>query len=88
MEADGPAVSVTVLLFGPLRERVGQGAIRLDVPEGATTRALLDVLAARYESIRRFRSHLRLAVNGSYTTAETALRAGDEVALITPTSGG
>jgi molybdopterin converting factor subunit 1 len=82
------AVRVNVLLFSVLREEVGESTLSLDVPSGCTGGALLDQLAADYPAIHRFREHTRLAVNASYVAEDVVLQDGDEVALITPTSGG
>ena len=82
------AVRVTVLLFSVLREEVGESTLSLEVPSGCTGGALLDQLAADYPAIHRFREHTRLAVNATYSSEDVVLQDGDEVALITPTSGG
>jgi molybdopterin converting factor small subunit len=83
-----PLITVSVLLFGPLRERVGEGMLAMEVAAGTTTTVLLDRLAEAFAPIGPYREHVRLAVNGQYVKGEIALRDGDEVALITPTSGG
>lgn len=82
------ALHVTVLLFSVLREEVGESTLSLDVPSGSTGGSLLDQLAAEHPAIHRFREHIRLAVNASYVSEDVVLQDGDEVALITPTSGG
>jgi len=82
------AVRVTVLLFSVLREEVGESTLAPDVPFDSTGGALLDQLAAEHPAIHRFRKHIRLAVNALYVSEDVVLQDGDEVALITPTSGG
>ena len=86
--ASPSVVRVRVLLFSVLRERVGQDTLELDVPEGMTGAELLDQLAEAHDVIRAYRAHIRLAVNAAYADAAVALMEGDEIALITPTSGG
>ena len=83
-----PAVRVTVLLFSVLRDRVGEDTLALDVPEGTTGAELLDQLAEAHEAIDAYRAHIRLAVNAAYAEESVTLCKGDEIALITPTSGG
>lgn len=39
-------------------------------------------------AIADFRSTIRLAVNGVYAESDTLIEPGDEVAVITPVSGG
>jgi molybdopterin converting factor subunit 1 len=81
-------VRVQVLLFSVLRDRVGTDALPVSLDTPATGTDLLDQLVAEYPSIEAYRSVVRLAVNQSYVPADTRLHDGDEVALITPVSGG
>lgn len=86
---DAPsALSVHVLLFAALREGVGRGELAVTLPAGSTGVDLLDRLAAAHDAVARHRPVLRLAVNRRYAPLDTALTDGDEVALITPVSGG
>jgi molybdopterin converting factor small subunit len=80
--------TVRVLLFSVLREGVGAGELVVPLAAGATGTALLDGLAAEHTVIARHRGVVRLAVNRCYVPLDTALADGDEVALITPVSGG
>ena len=88
MSAAPPAVSVRVLLFATLRDAVGRGEVVVGLAAGATGADLLDRLGAEHEAVARHRPVVRLAVNRRYVPTETALADGDEVALITPVSGG
>jgi molybdopterin synthase sulfur carrier subunit len=81
-------IRVRVLLFSVLRERVGQDTLAFDMTEGTTGGEMLDRLAEMHEAIRAYRSHIRLAVNAAYADEAVELNDGDEIALITPTSGG
>lgn len=79
---------VQVLLFSVLRDRVGTDALSVSLDASATGTDLLNRLAAQHPSIDEYRSVVRLAVNQSYVPVGTRLHDGDEVALITPVSGG
>jgi len=81
-------VRVQVLLFSVLRDRVGTDALSVSLDPPATGTDLLDQLATAHPAIEEHRSVVRLAVNQSYVSADTRLHDGDEVALITPVSGG
>ncbi len=72
-----------VRLFAILRERAGAEELELELPEGARVRDVLDRVAALAEGVP-----LVLAVNREYADGEARLRAGDELALIPPVSGG
>ncbi len=81
-------VSIRVLLFDVLRREVGASEVAATLPAGATGADLLDQLADAHEAVARHRPVVRLAVNRRYVPLATALDDGDEVALITPVSGG
>ncbi len=83
-----PDLSLRVLLFDVLRREVGASELAATMPAGATAGDLLDRLAEAHAPVARHRPVVRLAVNRRYAPAETALADGDEVALITPVSGG
>jgi MoaE-MoaD fusion protein len=76
-------VVVTIRLFAMLRERAGASEIELELPEGARVRDALDRLDDLAGGLP-----LVMAVNRDYADAEAELRAGDELALIPPVSGG
>ena len=80
-------MTLRVLLFDTLRQSLGP-EVAADVPTGATGSDLLDCLAADHPAIAEHRPTIRLAVNLRYAPLATVLREGDEVALITPVSGG
>ena len=81
-------MTVRVLLFAALREAVGTGELRVSLARESTGSDLLDTLGAEHPEIARQRPFLRLAVNRRYVRGDVALGDGDEVALITPVSGG
>ena len=81
-------VGVRVLLFSVLRERVGAGEVAVSLPSPATGETLLDRLIERYPALADFRPVVRLAVNQRYVPLATSLHDGDDVALLTPMSGG
>lgn len=81
-------MTVRVLLFDVLRREIGAEAVEASVPAGASGADLLDALAAAHAPVGRYRPTIRLAVNHRYVPLATPIGADDEVALITPVSGG
>lgn len=84
-------MKITVRYFAQLRERAGRGSEVVELRDGETSvLALREQLAERTPSLRGALcgAHLLVAVNREYATPETALRDGDEVALLPPVSGG
>ncbi|MCW3040388.1 MAG: molybdopterin converting factor, subunit 1 [Solirubrobacterales bacterium] len=74
---------MNVRLFAVLRQRAGTGAIELELPDDARVRDALDALGTLTDGVPCV-----LAVNREYAPDEHVLRAGDELALIPPVSGG
>ena len=74
---------VTVRLFAALRERAGAGKRELELPPGATAGDVFAALGIGAEP-----AGLSYAVNREYAERTLELHDGDEVALITPVSGG
>ncbi len=81
-------VEVRVLLFSVLRDLVGTGDLTLRLPVPARGEDLIDWLSIDYPALRVYRAVTRIAVNEAYVPPFTELRDGDEIALITPVSGG
>jgi molybdopterin synthase sulfur carrier subunit len=71
-------MTVTVLLFAHLRDRLG-GSVVVELPDGGTVADLRR--AAPLDGCR-------VAVNHAFADDDRVISAGDEVAAIPPVSGG
>jgi molybdopterin converting factor subunit 1 len=76
-------MQVRVRLFAGLRERAGVGEVQLELPEGALVGDALDRMRGLTDGVP-----VVMAVNREYAAPAQVLRAGDEIALIPPVSGG
>ncbi len=85
---DAQTIRVTVRLFSVLREKIGRRTLEMALGAPATAADLLKRLAKEHPAVGAYGSALRLAVNAAYAPPSTPLADGDEVALITPVSGG
>lgn len=85
---NAPQLQLRILLFSILRERLGQPELEVSVPAPITGGQLLDYLAEQYPTVASYRSVIRLAVNQTYAPETIELHEHDEIALITPVSGG
>lgn len=74
---------VRVRLFAALRERAGHDELELELPDGALVADALDRLQALTGDLNAV-----MAVNREYASPDSALQAGDELAIIPPVSGG
>lgn len=83
---------IELLYFAWVRERIGKDGEQIELPAGAATVAgLLDALQARgdgYAAAFGERDRLRVAVNQTFAPLDAPVRAGDEVAIFPPVTGG
>lgn len=79
---------VRVRLFAGTREAVGSASLDLDVPEGARVDDALTLLCRAHPALARYRGHALYAVDGTFVPTSQALRAGAELAIMPPVSGG
>lgn len=81
-------MTVRILLFAGLRERLRSDWVELELPEGVTVAQLLTALGDRHPALRELLPPCRVAVEQEFVGPEHPVRAGDEVAVIPPVSGG
>ena len=89
-------VSVTVLLFAALKDRLGESRIQIQLEKNTfdSSLSLLTHLVSTVErlgGIKEFESQLAIAINEEYKTEEDGsivLNSGDRIALIPPITGG
>lgn len=81
-------MKVRVLFFGPARDFAPKDGVELDIPEGASVKDALQKLVEKFPTLKDPLARWRIAVNAEYADLTTALKDGDEMALIPPVSGG
>jgi molybdopterin converting factor subunit 1 len=83
-------MKITVLCFAMAREIVDAPELRVELPDGATSRDLVAHLVQQHPKLEALFRSCVLAVNQEYVQLGEAvpLCQGDEVAIIPPLSGG
>jgi molybdopterin synthase catalytic subunit len=82
-------MEVEVRLFAVCRERAGRDRLTVELgAEGATVARLLEAVEAAEPALASVLPAVRVAVNHTFVKPDAPVRAGDEVALIPPVSGG
>jgi molybdopterin converting factor small subunit len=75
-------------MFGPARDCVGGTACEVDVALPATVDELVAALSAANTGLRDLLPHCAIAVGDELVERDFVVRAGDEVAVLPPVSGG
>jgi molybdopterin converting factor subunit 1 len=83
-----PNLRVRVLFFGRVRELAGMAEESIDMPSGATLTDLFDYYQKRFPPLTGFRSSLVASRNEEFSSWDTPLSSGDEIAFLPPVSGG
>lgn len=85
-------MTVELLYFAWVRERIGRAAEQIVLPEGVgTVGSLLDHLRARgggYAEALTETARIRCAVNQDFANTESRIASGDEIAIFPPITGG
>jgi len=79
---------VRVLFFGILKDIVGKAEETVEIPPETTLKALFDRYAGRVATLSDKRPSILFARNQEFSTPDTVLTEGDEVAFLPPVSGG
>lgn len=85
---DSNKITIHIQWFSVLAEERGTRSELLAIEPGCSGKELIDSLAADFPKLGQYRKHVRLAVNQNYEDENVILGDGDEVAFITPVSGG
>jgi len=81
-------VRVRVHLFARYREAAGQEQVDLDLPDGGTVDTAWKAVVTRHPQLAQYRPYTLFAVGHDYVEADHILKAGDELLLFPPVSGG
>jgi len=81
-------LKVQVLYFAQARERAGRSTESLDVADGGRLTEVLAAIRRAHPELDPLWDHLAIAVDGVLAPADAVLRAGAEIALLPPVSGG
>lgn len=83
-----PLITIQVLLFAQLKDRLGQSELSVTLPIGAKGQNLMEALSEREPSVKPLLKVCRLAVGQEYVSWDFSLQEGEEAAVIPPVSGG
>jgi molybdopterin synthase catalytic subunit len=81
-------MKVAVRLFARYREAAGRDHVELELPEGGTVESAWEAVARRFPVLQPYRPFTLFALGTDYVSSTHPLRAGDEICLFPPVSGG
>lgn len=77
-----------IKLFATLKDRAGAADITVRTPDALTVRQLREIVAQQFPALAALMTQTLVAVNQEFAFNDDMVRAGDEVALFPPVSGG
>lgn len=81
-------ITLEVRLFATLKSKVGTDRVQITIEEPATLTTLIQAMSEAYPSAAQNLTASVAAINHDFAFADTPIKAGDEVALFPPVSGG
>lgn len=81
-------INIKTLYFSVLKEITQSTGEDIAMEKNQTGADLMAHLISKYPELDKYKNHIRLAINEEYQPISTVLQDQDEVALITPVSGG
>ena len=81
-------ITIKVKLFAAYQEACGVPELQLEVERDAAVALVRDRLIEEHPQLTQWRDLTRFGVNLQFVEPDYPLRAGDEVVLIPPVSGG
>lgn len=79
---------IKIRLFSYLKEKLGTSEIEIEVSSISTVQDVMKVLEESYADLAQMKPFIRFAINQEYAALQDEIKGGDELALITPVSGG
>jgi molybdopterin converting factor small subunit len=81
-------MNVHVQFFSRLRELAGVSEMELEIPEGTTAAALLDILYSRTPALRDWDKSILVAAGVEFVGRDYILRPEDQISIMPPVQGG
>ena len=81
-------MKLRVKFFASYKEALGRDELDLELEDNSTVSDLIENLRNDHPKLGNLLETLVVSVNLEYATYDTKLKAGDEVALLPPVSGG
>jgi molybdopterin converting factor subunit 1 len=81
-------MKVRILFFGVLKDLVGRSSDELTLPDEARAGDVIEHYGSRDAVLKDMLGSIAISVNQEYARSDAKLKAGDEIALLPPVSGG
>jgi len=80
-------MQIKILLFGILRDVIGENKLVIEIDLGSSLEKLKQELTDTYPKLHQYKNY-SIAVNEAYAESDYVIKENDVVALIPPVSGG
>lgn len=85
---DGLVPSLTIMLFGPLKDLAAARSITIDLPAGATAADALRAAVTAMPSLAPWQNSVAVADDKAYLRTDEPIGTRSTISLIPPVSGG
>ena len=82
------SMSIKILYFASLRERIGRGSDTIEMNDAANNPMCVMDAWKQATGLDELADNLLIAINQEYTSADAIVKDGDELAFFPPVTGG
>ena len=79
---------IKVLFFASLKDIVGTAIIEMELRENTLVKTIFETLKNQFPKLATYEPVILVAINQEYSSFESRVSSGDEVAFFPPVSGG
>ena len=79
---------IKILFFASLKDIVGMAMIEMDIRENTSVKTIFETLKNQFPKLETYEPVILIAINQEYSSFESRVSSGDEVAFFPPVSGG
>jgi MoaD family protein len=81
-------LKIRVKFFALFRDVAGKGQVEMEIGDGWKVRDLVEKVLEDFPALKKFRDDIIVSVNRNYSSDDTPIAEGDDVAIFPPVGGG
>jgi MoaD family protein len=81
-------LKIRLKFFALYRDIVGKSEVEMEIERGWKVKDLVDKVLEDFPALKKFRDDIVVSVNRNYSSEDTSINEGDDVAIFPPVGGG